>query len=86
MYVHESVTPDSLYSCECGGVLEVEATAWINLSKGADGKPELEVFGFSEGDYAVKCAECGKEHTGTALGRAVGGVIYGDGGKDWFRG
>ncbi|MEV0443877.1 hypothetical protein AB0I84_02050 [Streptomyces spectabilis] len=79
---------NSVFTCsdsECEGVMEANAMGWLNPERGPDGKPRLEVFGFSEADYSVTCSECGSDGD-AELERAVGKVIYGSGKGDWFRG
>ncbi|MEU9603693.1 hypothetical protein [Streptomyces sp. NPDC048057] len=87
-YVNEVETPESVFVCAaegCTGVIEASAMGWLNIDKGGDGNPVLSVFGFSEGNYVVACSECGEKADGE-LDSAVHRIIYGAGGKDWFRG
>ncbi|MFF3555345.1 hypothetical protein ACWD4V_16135 [Streptomyces tsukubensis] len=87
-YVHETETPESAFVCvekDCDGVIEANAMGWLNIDKGDDGNPILSVFGFSEGDYAVKCSECGQD-ANEELEKAIYRLLIGSDGKDWFRG
>ncbi|MFG2620721.1 hypothetical protein ACGFXC_24220 [Streptomyces sp. NPDC048507] len=65
--------------------MEADAKGWLNLERGVDGKPVLSIFGFSEADYGVHCSECGASGDDD-LEHAVGSLLVGSGGKDWFRG
>ncbi|MEU5299731.1 hypothetical protein ACH4YO_08045 [Streptomyces noursei] len=79
---------DSVFSCpdsDCEGVMEANAMGWLNLERGPDGEPVLSVYGFSEANYEVTCADCGT-NADDELERAVGSIIYGSGQADWFRG
>ncbi|MEU3690529.1 hypothetical protein [Streptomyces narbonensis] len=87
-YANEVECANSVFTCSqesCDGVMEAIATGWLNLDRGLNGEPVLSIHGFSESDYEVKCSECGA-NADDELERAVGAIIYGSGGKDWFRG
>ncbi|GEB50420.1 hypothetical protein SCA03_29710 [Streptomyces cacaoi] len=79
-------TETSVYHCECGGELQVNASAWLNLRKGSKGRAELSVFGFSEVDFEVVCALCGERSQSDELEEEIKHFIYGSGRADWFRG
>ncbi|MFE3579089.1 hypothetical protein [Streptomyces vinaceus] len=87
-YLTEVECSNSVFTCRrksCDGVMEASAKGWLNLDRGADGEPVLSIFGFSEVDYEVLCSECGTT-AGEELEHAVGSILVGAGGRDWFRG
>ncbi|MGW5532111.1 hypothetical protein [Streptomyces xanthochromogenes] len=87
-YANEVECSNSVFLCSkdgCDGVMEADAKGWLNLERGGNGEPVLSIFGFSEADYGVNCSECGA-NADADLEHAVGSILVGAGGKDWFRG